>query len=156
VCNALLDRTYIRLRSANGGVGRPEFRLPLLIVAAFMQPVAIGAYGWIAHFSLPLPLLWVAIGFKGVVMTLVLLPLFGYVVDAFGLYSASALTGVIVSRCLISTFLPLTSTPLIDKLGYGLGFTIHLAFSACLIPVPVLVMKYGHRWRQVSVYSRDR
>ena len=78
-----------------------------------------------------------------------------YVVDAFGLYSASAMTALIVTRCLVGTFLPLTTGPLVARFGWGGGFSILGGVSLCLAPIPVLVLRYGAVWRQWSVYSRD-
>jgi O-antigen/teichoic acid export membrane protein len=84
-----------------------------------------------------------------------MLPMYAYVVDAFGLYSASAMTGVIVSRCLMGTFLPLTSTPLIENLGYGWGLSVPAGLGLLLAPIPIFTMKYGQQWRQRCPYSRN-
>lgn len=85
---------------------------------------------------------------------LTLIPLMAYVVDAFGLFSASAMTGVIVSRCLMGTFLPLTTAPLVDAFGYGWGFMVFGAMSLALAPISVVVFRYGERWRGFCKYSR--
>ncbi len=91
----------------------------------------------------------------GFTFLLAFLPLMAYVVDAFGLYSASALTSVIVIRCLCGTFLPLTSGPAIDAFGYGWGFTLLSAGALCLTPIPIVIFRYGPRLRQLSSYTRD-
>lgn len=78
-----------------------------------------------------------------------------YVVDAFGLYSASALTAVLITRCLMSTFLPLLVGPLNDAVGHGWGFTIVAGVCLAVAPIPSLVMRYGEKWRQWSTYTRD-
>jgi hypothetical protein len=78
-----------------------------------------------------------------------------YVVDAFGRFSASAMTGLIVTRCLMGTFLPLTVQPLVERFGYGFGLSIIAAASLCLAPIPVLVSRYGSKWRQRSKYTKD-
>lgn len=78
-----------------------------------------------------------------------------YVVDAFGLYSASSVTAVIFTRCVMGTFMPLGVRPLSDQLGLGWAFTIFAAVSVATVPIPVLVFRYGHKWRQYSKYTRD-
>lgn len=88
-------------------------------------------------------------------LILVMVTLSSYVVDAFGLYSASAMTGLIISRCLMGSFLPLTAGPLVDRFDYGWGFTIAAAFPLILSPIPMLVMRYGIHWRQWSRFTRD-
>jgi hypothetical protein len=99
--------------------------------------------------------MFISVGMLGLTLILAFLPLMAYVVDAFGLYSASAMTGVIVTRCLMGTFLPLTAAPLVDHLGYGWGFMVLSGVSLCLAPIPVLVMWFGLRWRQRSKYTKD-
>lgn len=83
------------------------------------------------------------------------LPLMAYVVDAFGLYSASAVTAVIFTRCVLGTFMPLGVQPLSALLGVGWAFTVFAAVSVATIPIPVLVFRYGWKWRQFSKYTRD-
>ena len=86
---------------------------------------------------------------------LTIVPLQAYIVDACGLFSASAMTGVIVTRCLAGTFLPLTTAPLAELLGYGWGFTCLGALSLVLAIIPVLILRYGEKWRQQSAFTKD-
>ncbi|KAK1831546.1 major facilitator superfamily domain-containing protein [Podospora conica] len=155
VCNRNLDKIYIRMRESHKGVGQPEFRLPIAIVGALTMPVATATYGWVAELALPLPFLLCSLAFLGCTLMLALIPLMAYVVDAFGMWSASAMTGVIVTRCLVSTFLPLATAPLVDNYGYGWAFTVFAVLCLVLAPIPILVMRYGPHWRQLSKYSRD-
>jgi MFS family permease len=154
VCNRGLDRIYIHLRSKNNEIGLPEHRLPLAIAGGLLLPVAILYYGWAAQAHVPLAAMLVAVALLGASLMLSVIPLMAYVVDAFGLYSASAMTAVIVTRCLMGTFLPLAAQPLIDKFGIGLAFTCLAGVSVALAPVPVAVMRYGEKWRQRSKYTR--
>lgn len=155
VCNRNLDKIYIRMRDSHKGVGQPEFRLPIAIVGALTMPISTAAYGWVAELALPLPYLLCSLTFLGCTLMLALIPLMAYVVDAFGMWSASAMTGIIVTRCLVSTFLPLTTAPLVENYGYGWAFTVFSVLCLVLAPIPILVMRYGPRWRQLSKYSRD-
>ncbi|KAI8943448.1 hypothetical protein NX059_001457 [Plenodomus lindquistii] len=155
VCNFSLDRIYIHLRHRSNAAGKPEYRLPLGIVGAFILPFAVTGYGWIAQYKLPVPLLLVSVSLMGFSLLLTMVPLSAYVVDACGIYSASAMTGVIVTRCLAGTFFPLTTTPLAENFGYGWGFTCLGALSLLLAIVPVLILRYGHGWRQSSEFTKD-
>ncbi|KND92413.1 putative transporter [Tolypocladium ophioglossoides CBS 100239] len=154
ICNLCLDRIYVNLRKANNGIGLPEYRLPLAIVGAFTLPPAVALYGWCAEYGLPLALLLLSVVWIRLSLMLAFLPLMAYVVDACGLYSASAITGVIVIRCLAGAFLPLTTTLMVEHVGYGLGFTVLGALSLVLALVPVAVLRYGSHWRQRSRYTR--
>ncbi|KAF3059891.1 hypothetical protein GL218_05155 [Daldinia childiae] len=155
LCNQTLDRIYIKLRDSHKGVGQPEYRLPLVIVGGFTLPLVAAWYGWSAQLHAPILLLLFSVAIMGLTLMLGFLPLYAYVVDAFGLYAASAMTAVIVTRCLAGTFLPLAAAPLVDRFGYGIGLSILGAASFLLAPIPVLVLRYGSKWRQGSKYSRD-
>ncbi|KAF2028541.1 MFS general substrate transporter [Setomelanomma holmii] len=155
VCNFGLDRIYIKLRGSENTKGKPEYRLPLSIVGAFALPLSITGYGWVAQYHLPIPLLLASVALLGFTLLLTVIPLSAYVVDACGLYSASAMTGVIVTRCLAGTFLPLSTDPLVDRFGFGWGFTCLGALSMSLAIIPVLILRYGEKWRQRSEFTRD-
>ncbi|KAM3413992.1 hypothetical protein BST61_g10656 [Cercospora zeina] len=156
LCNQTLDRIYIRLRDTRGkGVGHPEYRLPLVILGGFSMALVVTMYGWVAHAALSLPVMLTSVALMGAALMLGYLPLASYIVDAFGMYSASAMTAVIVTRCLMGTFLPLLTEPLVRRTGYGLAFTTLGAFSLCLAPIPIFIMRYGQKWRQNSSYTRD-
>ena len=143
------------MRFTHKGVGKPEFRLPLAIVGGFALPVTVAAYGWAAQTQLPLVLLLFCVCAMGTALMLATIPVMAYVVDAFGLFSASAMTGIIVTRCLTSTFLPLSTAPLVERLGFGWGFSVLAGFSLLLAPIPIFMLRYGERWRTFSRYSRD-
>jgi hypothetical protein len=155
VCNFSLDRIYIRLRPSEDAKGIPEYRLPLAIFSGFALPLSVTAFGWIADQRLPVPLLLASVALLGFALLLNIIPLQAYVVDSSGLYSASALTGIIVTRCLAGTFLPLATGPLTAKFGYGWGFTCFGVLSMSIAIIPILVFKYGHKWRQSSEFTKD-
>jgi len=157
-CNFSLDRIYIHLRNKNkaqSGKGQPEYRLPLVIAGAFTLPFVVALYGWTAQLKVPLPLHLFSLGLLGFTMLFGFLPVMSYVVDAFSMYSASAMTALIVTRCLMGTFLPLVVEPIVKEVGYGLAFTILGGMSLCLGPIPVMVFRYGSVWRQRSKYTRQ-
>ncbi|KAA8574730.1 hypothetical protein EYC84_003980 [Monilinia fructicola] len=155
VCNMLIDRIYIYLRGENGEQSKPEFRMPLTVISAFILPASVALFGWAAEEGWPVSLLLFLVALQGFSILTAMVPLMAYVVDAFGLYSASALTAVLITRCLTSTFLPLAVGPLTDRLGYGWGFMLVSALCLAVAPIPLLVMRYGERWRQCSAYTRD-
>lgn len=156
ICNLYLDKIYVHLRDSSADrVGQPEFRLPFSILGALLMPPALAFYGWAAQAHLPLGVLLLSVALVGHTLLLALLPLSAYIVDAFGVYSASAMTGFIVSRCLMGSFLPLATTPLVDALGYGWGFTVLAGVSAALAPIPIVVMRFGEQWRATGKYTKS-
>ncbi|KAF2633388.1 MFS general substrate transporter [Macroventuria anomochaeta] len=157
LCNAFLDRIYITLRnrSTHPDQRKPEYRLPLTVLGAVLLPFSVTAYGWTAQYKLPVPLLLASVALLDFALLTNIIPMQAYIVDACGLYSASAMTGVIVTRCLMGTFLPLATGPLAEYLGYGWGFSVLGAVAAVAAVIPVAVLRYGSEWRQRSEYTRD-
>lgn len=88
-------------------------------------------------------------------MIMIMVPMTSYVVDTFGVYSASAMTMVLIARNLGSTLLPMGIPPLTEALGLGYAFVVLGAVCLVLIPLPVVLMRFGARWRQKSVYTRN-
>ena len=134
---------------------RPEDRLPFMIGGAFFMPAIVVLYGWAPYAQWPVWLLLLVVASLGFSMIMIMIPLSSYIVDSFGLYSASAMTGLLVARCLGGTLLPLAVPPLTSALGLGYGFLVVAAVSMALIPLPVFVMRYGSHWRQHSEYTRN-
>jgi len=153
ISKVFLDKIYVKLRNFNNGIGLPEHRLPLSIIGAFTLPPAVMLYGWCAEYKLPLPILLFSMTWLRISMMLASSPLTAYIVDACGLYSASAMAGLISVRCLAGAFLPLFIAQLTDKLGYGGGFSVLGAFGSVFALIPVLVLRYGAQWRQRSRYT---
>ncbi|KAK1050093.1 hypothetical protein LTR74_017138 [Friedmanniomyces endolithicus] len=116
VCNTLLDRITVRLQPPHLP-HQPKLRLPLAIFCTFTLPLTLALYGWTALLRLPIPLLILSVALMGFTLILGLWPVTSYVVDAFGRYSASALTAVLITRCSISTFLPMAAAPLAGVWG---------------------------------------
>ncbi|KAL6364252.1 hypothetical protein LRP88_02169 [Fusarium phalaenopsidis] len=154
LCNVSVDHIYIKLRVANNGIGLPEYRLPISIIGSFTLAPAVILYGWCAEYRLPLSLFMLSVVWIRVSLMLAFLPIMAYVVDACGLYTASALTGVIVIRCLAGAFLPLLTALLIENIGYGWGFTSFGTLSLTLTLIPLLILRYGPIWRQNCKYTR--
>lgn len=94
-------------------------------------------YGWTAEQHWPVWVLLLAVVLQGYGLICSGVPMLTYITDAFGLYSASALTAILVTRCLAGTFLPLATDPLREKLGYGWAFTILGGLCLVLSPLPV-------------------
>ena len=154
VCNLTVDRVYNSLEKKHGKFF-PEGRLPLPILAAFLIGPVLLLYGWSTQAEWHIAFLLASVVLLGFCVVFGIVPMMTYVTDAFGLYSASALTAVLIARCLAGTFLPLVVAPIVDEVGYGWAFTIMAAACLVLAPVPVIVFRYGATWRQKSWYTRD-
>ncbi|KAI1396460.1 MFS multidrug transporter [Hypoxylon fuscum] len=145
VCRSTLD-LWVRQKSKTTQM-RPEQRLPPVIFGGFILPIGLFMYGWTAeaHVQYMAPI--IATGILGVGLVSTTIPVRSYLVDAFGIYSASAIAGCAVFRNLGGTFMPLAGPPLYQQLGLGWGNSVLGFIALAFIPVPLLLMRYGEALR---------
>ncbi|KAI1374520.1 bicyclomycin resistance protein [Hypoxylon crocopeplum] len=149
ICRATLD-LWVRRQSKTGQI-RPEQRLPPVIFGGFILPVGLFMYGWTAEYHVQYMAPIIATAILGVGLVSTTIPVRSYLVDAFGIYAASANAGSAVFRQLGGTFVPLAGPPLYQRLGLGWGNSVLGFIALAFIPVPLLLMRYGEALR-----SRDK
>ncbi|KAL9617809.1 MAG: hypothetical protein Q9160_007414 [Pyrenula sp. 1 TL-2023] len=140
-----LDWYY--LRQSRKGYAQPESRLPSMLVGYLVVPLGLMAFGWTTQFRVHwiLPVLFTFP--MGAGFTAVTLSSWSYLIDAYGVYAASATAGVVVLRNAASAALPLAAPPLQDLVGLGLGYTIFALIALAFAPAPVILIKFGERMR---------
>jgi multidrug resistance protein len=154
ICAPLQDRIYRYLKARNDGVGKPEFRVPLMIPATILVPAGLFWYGWTAetkqHWILPnigcvLFAAGTITGFQCIQT---------YIVDSYTRYAASAVAAVTVLRSLAGFGFPLFAPAMYERLGYGWGNSL-LGFIAIALggPGPFLLWRYGETLRKKSTYA---
>ncbi|KAJ5130084.1 uncharacterized protein N7515_006123 [Penicillium bovifimosum] len=154
ICAPLNDRIYRRLKARNGGVGKPEFRVPLLFVGAFLIPSGLFIYGWTAQYRVH----WIAPNIGAVLFGAGNIVAFQciqtYMVDTYARYAASALAAGSFLRSLAGFGFPLFAPYMYSALGYGWGNSV-LAFVAVVIGAlaPVLMWRFGETLRKKSTYA---
>ncbi|RAK96857.1 putative efflux pump antibiotic resistance protein [Aspergillus ibericus CBS 121593] len=154
ICAPLNDRIYRRLKARNNGVGKPEYRVPLLYVGALFIPAGLFIYGWTAqtHRHWIAPNIGACLYGMGNIITFQCLQT--YIVDAYTRYAASALAAVACMRSLAGFGFPLFAPYMYQALNYGWGNSV-LAFIAIGlgVPAPVFLWRYGEKLRKMSTYA---
>lgn len=154
ICAPLQDGIYRKLKARNNGVGRPEFRVPLMIPGAVLVPVGLFWYGWTAekHTHWILPNIGAAIFAAGVIIGFQCIQT--YIVDAYTRYAASAIGAATVLRSLAGFGFPLFAPYMYSALGYGWGNSL-LGFLAVGLgcPAPILLWWYGEKLRKRSTFA---
>lgn len=149
-----MDTAYAWLKRKYKGEGKPEYRLPPMMLGTILLPIGILIAGWSAetHQS------WIAvdIGFfifgMGTVLTSQCVTM--YVVDTFTLHAASALAAVTFLCSMAGFGFPLFAPAMFDALGYGKGTTLIAVIGIGLgCPAPWLFWFYGERIRNRSLYA---
>ncbi|KAJ5885384.1 Major facilitator superfamily domain general substrate transporter [Penicillium taxi] len=153
-CAPLNDRIYRTLKARNAGVGNPEMRVPLMIVASVFVPAGLFIYGWTAekHAHWIAPNIGTALFGIGVIMAFQCIQT--YLVDAYTRYAASALAAASVLRSLAGFCFPLFAPYMYDSLRFGWGNSV-LAFISIAVgvPAPLFLWRYGPVLRQKSPFA---
>ncbi|KAL1966058.1 hypothetical protein VTN77DRAFT_4806 [Rasamsonia byssochlamydoides] len=144
---ATSDRLLKYLTVKNGGVAKPEYRLPPMIIGAWFIPLSLFWYGWTAdkkdHWILPI----IGTAFMGIGMLISFMTTSTYLVDAYTVYSASAIAANTVFRSLLGAVLPLAGGKMYETLGLGWGNSLLAFIAVALAPLPIIFWKYGERIR---------
>lgn len=155
-CAPLQDRIYAALKRRYNTplVGRPEFRVPLMLPGAVLLPIGLLVYGWTAQYHTAWigPDIGVAVLAIGTIIGFQCIQ--GFLVDTYARYAASAVAAATVLRSLAGFGFPLFAPSLYARLGYGWGNTL-LAGVGVVIgwPGPILLWKYGPALRARSTFA---
>ena len=153
IVSVVVSGVYLDAHLKSKSVSQPpkaEHRLPPMAVGHILVPLGLILFGWTAQkrirFVVPIgSTMFVGFGFGFVA---VFLASQSYLVDAFGIYAASATAATVTVRNVASAALPLAGPPLFQKLGLGLGTTVLGLVALAFSPVPFVLMRYGDRMRQ--------
>jgi MFS family permease len=185
LCQLTLDRIYIYLRdrplrkfeqeqrarpeSAQSNArpptikNYPHHRLPPIILGALFMPIFICLYGLLpAGMSLkpgqdpaPLVLELGNVAIMGFFLLFSYLPVLPYITELAPLYAASAMTSVIVVRCLFGTFLPLAVGPMVQRYGWAKAFIGLAVVGVAMAGIPIGLWIWGE-YRQGREERRAR
>ncbi|KAF9525091.1 multidrug resistance protein 4 [Crepidotus variabilis] len=145
---------YSRLSAKNGGIGKPEFRIPALIFGSFFIPVGLLWFGWSAkpniHWIMPI----IGSGIFGFGMMTCFLPIQLYLADSFN-YAASAIATAATFRSLLGFAFPLFGSQMFEKLTVGGGCSLMAGLAIILgIPFPIWIYYNGEAMRARSTLTR--
>lgn len=153
-CSKLIDITYKRLQQRHNGIGKPEYRLPVLIPGSLLVPIGLLWYGWSAQHNLHwiMPNIGSAIFAAGVKYGLQCTQV--YALDVYPTYAASASAASSSMRSLAGFAFPIFAPYMYDRLGYGWGNSV-LALIAVVIGLPAAVglWYFGPSLRRRSKYA---
>ncbi|KAK4898902.1 hypothetical protein LTR27_003633 [Elasticomyces elasticus] len=131
----------------NGGVLKPEYRLPMLMYAGPFIPCGLFIYGWTAQYKVHwiVPILGTL--FVGIGLIAAFMCINTYLVDTFSRYAASAMAANTILRSVLGAVFPLFALQMYDKLGLGWGNSLIAFIAIGLAPIPFFFYYYGERLR---------
>ncbi|KAI1777984.1 MFS general substrate transporter [Hypoxylon cercidicola] len=153
IAGHLNDYIYRRLKTRNNGIGRPEFRIPAMILGTALVPVGLLWWGWSGQAKLH----WIMPNIGSLLFAMGVYVCSGcvsvYTIDTYTQYAASAISTNLVLRSLTAAFFPLFAPYMFDALGFGLGATVLAgSFAAFGTTVVVILWFFGERLRARSPY----
>ncbi|EJT97844.1 MFS general substrate transporter [Dacryopinax primogenitus] len=131
----------------------PERRLEMAIVGGPLFAISFFWFGWTSYPSISFWSPMMATFPLGIGITLIFLSLFNYIIDAYLLVAASALAGSTVVRSSFGAGFPMFATQMFDKLSPRWPSTLLGCIALLMIPIPVILMRYGAFLRRKSKYS---
>jgi len=148
------DKVYAHYRAKNNGVGKPEMRIPVLIVGSLFIPVGLLWYGWSAYAKVHwiMPIIGTAIFSFGLMACF--LPITLYLIDAFT-YAASVTSANTVFRNMLGFVFPLFGAQMYEALGIGWGNTLLAGLAIVIgIPFPIWIWYKGEEMRKRNPLNR--
>lgn len=142
-------------KDSNGEVP-PEAMMSVVCIAAFLCPIGELWFAWTCLPASIHPAISIAAGIPfGIGNGGVFIYASNYLVHSYGIYAASALAGNTVVRSVIGGTLPLAGTSMYNALGAHWAGTLLGLLEICLIPIPFIFYKHGHKIREKSALIRD-
>jgi len=129
----------------------PEARLTPILVAAPAFAVAFFWFGWTGQYesvSIAAPILSVVL--LGICVLWIFLSIFNYLIDAYLMNAASALSINTVCRSAFGAGFPLFAGQMFRKLGTGGASSLLGGLAILFMPAPFLLKKYGAKIRAMS------
>lgn len=135
------------------GKAKLEDRLPPMVLGSILIPCGMVAFGWSVQYQLHwiAPILFsvlVGYGFVSIAISS-----WSYLVDVFGIYSASATAGTVILRNAGAAVLPLAGPSLMSKMDIGWAFSVLASLGIITVPVTLILLRVGARLRKAQPYS---
>lgn len=150
----LNDAIYRRLKARNNGVGKPEYRVPLMFIGSALIPIGLFWYGWSAQAQIHwiMPNIGACLFAAGAIVCFQCMQT--YIIDSYTRFAASGVAAAVVLRSLAGFGFPLFAPYMYQALDYGWGNSL-LGFLAIGIgiPSPFLFWFFGERIRGRSRFA---
>ncbi|KAF2135134.1 uncharacterized protein K452DRAFT_239892, partial [Aplosporella prunicola CBS 121167] len=150
-------RLTARAVKAGGSNGfNPEVRLWYAMITAPAVPISLFWMGWTDNPSISIwsPIISSVLFGYGTVGIFISTTM--YIIDSYEMYSASALTFVVLIRYIVAGGMTVAGLPIYERLGVPYTCTILGCVSAVMVPLPYAMYRWGHVVRLRSKYATSK
>ncbi|KAL4935284.1 major facilitator superfamily domain-containing protein [Aspergillus oleicola] len=132
---------------------QPEWRLPPAIAGAPLVTIGLFIFAWTiyphVHWIVPI----IGSAFFGAGTVLIYSGVFSFLVDAYPLMAASALSANSFARSSFGGIFPLFGIQMYNRLGYNWATSLLAFLTLAMAPFPYIFFRYGSRIRKKSRFA---
>ncbi|EJC98676.1 MFS general substrate transporter [Fomitiporia mediterranea MF3/22] len=133
----------------------PEAKLKLSLLACVLMPGSLFWFAWTSgggvHWIVP-TLAGIPFGFAAMTIFFVFLT---YTAETYTIYTNSANVCNTICRSTLASIFPLVASSLLKSLGTKWGVSLFGFLSLGLIPIPLILLRYGASIRTQSYYAQE-
>ncbi|CCC69568.1 hypothetical protein NCAS_0C05780 [Naumovozyma castellii] len=149
-----MDSDYLR-RFRKAGTLVPEARLYPMIVAGIVFPIGILWFCWTGYYPEKIHFMVPTVGgaFVGFGLMGIFLPCLNYIIESYLPLAASAVAANTFMRSGFGASFPLFAGYMFNGMGIGWAGLLLGLFGLAMVPVPLILLKYGPTIRKRSKYA---
>ncbi|KAL4800048.1 major facilitator superfamily domain-containing protein [Aspergillus venezuelensis] len=132
---------------------QPEWRLPPAIAGAPLVTIGLFIFAWTIYPSVHWIVPIIGSAFFGAGTVLIYSGVFSFLVDAYPLMAASALSANSFARSSFGGIFPLFGIQMYNRLGYNWATTLLAFLTLAMAPFPYIFFRYGSRIRKKSRFA---
>ncbi|KAI1307857.1 polyamine transporter 3 [Xylaria venustula] len=133
-----LETSYRKRIAKDPSKKTPEARLEPAMIGGVLLPVGLFIFAWTTFTRIHWIVSIIGSSFFGIGQVLLFISLINYSIDAYLLFSASALAGNAILRALFGAAFPLFTQSLYKNLGVQWGSSVPAFLSLACAPIPFL------------------
>lgn len=151
-------KNYVRLldkreRETGERKSEPEYRLPPAIFGSWPCVIGLFIFGWTIYPSVHWIVPIIGTSFFGFGIILVFSGIFTFLVEAYPVYAASALSANSFARSMFAASFPLFGVQMYNTLGFHWATTLLAFLTLVMAPFPYVFFVYGKRLRRKSKFG---
>lgn len=142
-----------RERKTGERTSEPEYRLPCSVVGSWLVVIGLFWFGWTIYSSVHWMVPIVGTSFFGCGIILTYFGIFTFLVEAFPLYAASALSANSFARSSFAGAFPLFGRQMYNTLNIHWATTLLACLTLVMAPFPYVFYVYGKKLRAKSRFN---
>lgn len=133
----------------------PELSLIRAAIAAPFLATSLFWLGWTNYSFINPASAYAATILFGYAFAAIFISSYQYIIDSYETFSSSALASITTARYVVSSGMIVATRPMYQGIGVHWSLTILASLATILIPVPWILLRYGHLVRKRSRFANS-